>query len=218
MNLREILDDYRRQTKDRAKPYLIADPEAIKYFNKGQREAARRGRLIVDSTSDVAQVSVCAGIPLVDISPKIISARRIRLKSSTTPLLKRLVREMDEMAPGWDTSTSTSQPRCIVVDYQTDALYLYPPPKSDDTLLMTVVREPINDVADDADVPELNARYLEGVIEWMKFETFANEDTDLHDEKKASTALKRFEDEFGPPIGAMNERFEFEHYDDVGER
>ena len=218
MNLREILDDYRRQTKDFSVPPLIDNEEAIKNFNEGQREAARRARLIVDSTSEVAQISVSAGDSLISISPKIISIRRIRLQSRVTPLFKRLVREMDEMAPGWDTSTHQSQPSSVVVDYQTDALFLYPAPKADDTLLMTVTREPLSEVESDDDEPEINSRYLRGCIEWMKYKAFSNEDTDLFNEQKAESALKRFEDEFGPPISSMNERFEFEHYDDVGER
>lgn len=219
MKLSEILDDYRRQIQDRVKPYLIANEDAIKFFNEAQREGARRGRMIVDSTTDgIAIVPVVAGIPLVEISPKIISIRRVRLQSRSAPLAKRTVREMDEFKPGWDTSTQTSQPSSVVVDYQTDALYLDPAPMSDDVLLMTVTREPLIEVEADDDVPEINGRYHHGCIEWMKFKTYSNEDTDLYDEKKAAVALKRFEDEFGPPIGASDERFEFEHYDDVGER
>ena len=218
MKLFDILTDYRRQTQDQVKPYRFPDDEVVAYFNEAQREAARRARLIVDSTTDgVAQVAVSAGVPLVDISAKIISIRRIRLQSRSARLTKRTVREMDELAPGWDTSTHTSQPSTVVVDYQSDALFLYPTPAADDVLLMTVTREPLEIHSND-DVPEIASRYHPALIEWAKFKAYSNEDTDLYDEKKASVALKRFEDEFGPPINAVNERFEFEHYDDVGER
>lgn len=219
MNLGEILTEYRRQTKDNVKPYLIDDTAATIAFNEAQREACRRARLIVDSTTQgVAQVSVSAGNPIVNISDKIISIRRARLQSRSCPLTKRLVRTMDELAPGWDTSTNTSQPSQLVVDYQTDAVYLYPTPSDDDILLMTVTRDALYDVDADDDEPEINSRYLMPCIEWMKFRCYSNEDTDLYDERKASIALSRFEAEFGPAIGATNERFEFEHYDDVGER
>ena len=218
MKLIEILNEYRRQTQDRVKPYLIANEEAIIDFNEAQREAARRARLIVDSMSDVAQVPISAGESLVEISPKIISIRRMRLQSSSSKVTKRVVRDMDDLAPGWDTSTHRSRPSTAVVDYETDALFLYPRPESDDLLLMTVTREPLVDVEADDDIPEINGRYHHSLIEWMKYRAYSNEDTDLYDEKKASSALKRFEDEFGPSIGGTNERFEFEHYDDVGER
>lgn len=219
MNLGQIITSFRQQTKDLAKPYLTSDPEAIIYFNEAQCEAARRGRLFVDSTTDgVAQIPVSAGVPLVDVSSKVISIRRVRLQSSSRPLAKRLVREMDEVAPGWDTSTNTAQPTSIVVDYQTNAMFLYPTPNSDDTLLMTVTREPLADVEAYGDEPEIPARYLPACIEWMKYRAYDNADNDLHDDKKAAAALKRFEDEFGPAISATTERFEFEQYDNVGER
>ena len=219
MELGQILTNYRLQTQDRIKPYKVPNEEAIFYFNEGQREAARRARLIVDSTTDnVAQVQVNAGDPLVPISPAIISIRRLRLRSRVVTLVKRQVRDMDFIAPGWDTSTNQSQPAVAVVDYQTDALLLYPTPKENDLLMMTVTREPLADVEADGDVPEVNGRYHLGIIEWMKFKTYISEDTDLYDEKKALSALKRFEEEFGPAIGATNERYELEHYDDVGER
>lgn len=219
MNLGEILAEFRVKIKDRVKPYLVDDAEAISLFVEAQLEAARRARLIVDSVTDgVAKVAVSAGLPVVEISPTIISIRRIRLLSSAAPLRTYMVRDMDELAPGWDTATSTSQPSVAVVDYQTNALRLYPTPRADDTLLMTVVREPIGELSADTDVPELASRYHLGCIEWMKYRVFSGEDTDLYDEKKAAVALKRFEDDFGPAIGAINERFEFERYHDVGER
>ena len=219
MKLFDILTEYRRQIQDRVKPYLVANEEAIAYLNEAHREAARRARLIVDSTTDnVAKVSVQSGIPLVEISSKIVAIRRIRLESRSAPLRKRLVRDMDELAPGWDASTNLSQPSTVVVDYQSDALYLYPPPKNDDVLLMTIVREPLEDLKDDDDEPEIPGRYHHTLIEWMKFKTYSNEDTDLYDTKKANGALSNFEGEFGGRIGALDERFEFEHYDDVGER
>lgn len=218
MNLREILDTYRRATGDKAAPYLVDDEDAINFLNEAENEAARRARLFVDSTSDLAVYPVTIGDPLVTISNKIISIRRMRLASSSVPLKKRLVREMDELAPGWESSTNTSQPSDVVVDYQTGALFLYPRPKADDTLNMTVIREPESAMEADDDVPETPARYHFSLIEWMKYRTFSDEDSDMYDQKRAETALGRFEKEFGERQGAIDERFEFEHYDDVGER
>lgn len=218
-NLGEIIDEYRRQTRDATAPYLIGNDEAISNFNEAQREAFRRARLCVDSTTpSITKVSVNAGDSIVSIDPRILSIRRARLESRSCPLKKRIVREMDELSPGWDSQTSMSIPNSIVVDYNTDALFLYPTPINDDVLLLTVTREPLCDVEEEGDIPEINARYHKSCIEWMKYRAYSDEDTDLFDEKKAAIALSRFENEFGPSINAVNERFEFEHYDDIGER
>ena len=217
MNLSEILNVYRRATGDKAAPYLVDDEDAIIFLNQAENEASRRARLLVDSSSDIAIYPVVSGEPLVEISSKVISIRRARIAASSAPLKKRLVREMDEIAPGWDSSTNTSRPSSVVVDYQTNAVRLYPTPNEDGELCMTVTREPANSLEADDDVPEIPARYHHSLVEWMKFRTFSDEDSDMYDQRRADTALARFEEEFGPAIGAKNERFEFEHYDDVGE-
>lgn len=219
MNAGQVIKDWRDQTKQKSIPYLIDDSEAFSYLNEAQMEAARRGRLLIDSTtSGIAQVDVSSGSPVVDIDSRIISIRRIRLASSSRPLAKRTVRQMDEQFPGWDTATTVSQPFVVVTDYQSDALFLYPAPKADDVLLMTVAREPLYVLARNSDDIEFSSRYVSGLIEWMKYRTYMNEDTDMFDAKKAAFSLAAFEAEFGQSIGAINERFEFEHYDDVGER
>lgn len=217
MNVRKILDSYRMAIRDTKVPYFVEDLDAIIYLNEAENEAARRASLLVDSTSPEVIYSVFAGDSVVQISSKIISIRRMILTSSSVPLKKRLAREMDEFAPGWSNSTNTSTPTSAVMDYESNSVFLYPKPDADNELRMTVVREPLIYMTNDANVPEIPARYHFSLIEWMKYRTFSEEDSDMFDQKLAEIALARFEKEFGEGRGAINERFEFEHYDDVGE-
>jgi len=203
--------------RDTKVPYFVEDLDAIIYLNEAENEAARRASLLVDSTSPEVIYSVFAGDSVVQISSKIISIRRMILTSSSVPLKKRLAREMDEFAPGWSNSTNTSTPTSAVMDYESNSVFLYPKPDADNELRMTVVREPLIYMTNDANVPEIPARYHFSLIEWMKYRTFSEEDSDMFDQKLAEIALARFEKEFGEGRGAINERFEFEHYDDVGE-
>ena len=217
MNTREIIDAWRRDIKDTAAPYLISDELALIYLNQAQNEAARRARLLVDSTTDgVAQLSISAGEPLVELSDRVISIRRMRLSSPSRGLVKRTVRQMDESYPGWE-SAQPGQPFIAIVDYQSNALRIYPPPASADTLRLTVTREPIEDLADDGDTPEIAARYHFGLIDWMKYRAYLFDDAEIYDPAASGKALARFTAEFGESGGALNERFEFEHYDDDGE-
>jgi len=217
VNVRKILDSYRMAIRDTKVPYFVEDLDAIIYLNEAENEAARRASLLVDSTSPEVIYSVFAGDSVVQISSKIISIRRMILTSSSVPLKKRLAREMDEFAPGWSNSTNTSTPTSAVMDYESNSVFLYPKPDADNELRMTVVREPLIYMTNDANVPEIPARYHFSLIEWMKYRTFSEEDSDMFDQKLAEIALARFEKEFGEGRGAINERFEFEHYDDVGE-
>lgn len=218
MNLQAIRDLFRGEIRDTKKPYRIGDKEADAFANDAESEAARRSRVLVDSTTEgLAACSVVAGDPLIPLDKRIISIRRIRLQSRTVPLQKRTVRQMDEDFPGWETSTSRSTPLVVVVDYDSAYLRLHPVPKDDDALLMTVTREPLTEMVKDTDEPELPRRYHASLVHWMKKRAYSRPNVDLFDAGLAKAAEAEFTAEFGPAPSALNERFEFEHYDDVGE-
>ena len=219
MKVSEIMSIFRAETKDKAKPYFVDELMALGFLNQAQSEAARRARLLVDSESqEICRVQVSAGEPVVYIDPRIISIRRARLASSSRPLVKAKVRDMDDRFPSWDSSTNQSTPMIVVTDYGTNQLYLHAIPKADDELLLTVVREPLSDLKGDNDVPEIPARYHYGLIAWMKYRAYSIDDADRYDPKQAAVALGHFESEFGPRISATDEQYEFENYDDIGER
>lgn len=216
MNKKQILAAFRRDIRDTRTPPLVNKDDADRYFLQGINEIARRTRCLVDSTSFSPTIE--AGDPIVRIDPKIISIRRVRVASRAKPLIKATVRDMDEMYPGWESSTTPSTPMFAVVDYETDKLFIYPPSAQADSLVMTVTRESMKESYEDNDVPEIPARWHEGIIDWMKFCAYSNDDSDLFDPANANKSLGKFEEEFGQRSSAINERYDFEHYDDVGER
>lgn len=217
MNVSDLITAYRADIHDTTKPYLVSDDTALLYLNEAQIEAARRGHLLIDSTSEAAGASVLAGDPVVDIDPRIIAIRRVRLASQPLQLGKRRVREMDSIVPGWDSSSRQSTPVFVILDYETNKLFLHPTPVASDELRMTVVREPISVLFTDTDLPEIAPRWHLSLIEWMKFRTYNNDDSELFDGNKASRALSLFEQEFGPKRSATDEAFEYAEYHDIGE-
>lgn len=218
MNLQKLRDLFRSSIRDTKKPYLVSDPEADEFANDAQVEACRRARLMVDSTSDLAQPSITQGDPLVPKDSRIISLRVACLQSTRTPLRKRTVRMMDEEFPGWRTNANQSRPLAIVVDYDKDYYFLYPVPNASDTLLTTVTREPLAEMVDDEDEPEIPTRYHGSLVHWMKKRAYSLPDADLFNVDYAKAAEAEFSAEFGPAPSALDEQWEFEHYDDVGER
>lgn len=216
MKASKLIEVFRRDVLDTAKPYLVSDDAALFYLNEAQTEAARRARLITDSTSSVSTASVSAGDPVVEIDPRVVSIRRIRLTSKTEQLRKMQAREMDAVNPGWDASTSQSIPCFAILDYETNKIRLYPTPSASDDLQMTVVREPLDAMGFGSE-PEIAPRWHLSLIEWMKFRTYIDDDTELYDEKKAARALGLFEQEFGPKRSASDEAFEYVEYHDIGE-
>lgn len=218
MTLTELVAAFRSDIKDTVTPYLVSDADAYRYANEAVIEAARRSRMLVDSTTAaVAVVTVTASEPVVAIDPRVISIRRMRLDGEAVPLRKATVREMDEAIPGWE-SAPDGYPYIAIVDYESDSLYLYPPPVAGRTLSMTVTREPLTALSAGANVPELPSRYHYALIHWMRHKAYSAEDTDLFDKDRADRAEAQFAAEFGMRSSATDERFEFEHYHDIGER
>lgn len=218
MTLTELVAAFRSDIKDTVTPYLVSDADAYRYANEAVVEAARRSRMIVDSTTAaVAVVTVTISEPVVAIDPRVISIRRMRLDGDSVPLRKATVRDMDEFFPGWE-SAPDGRPYIAIVDYESDALYLYPPPEAARTLSMTVTREPLTAMSAGAHTPELPARYHYALLNWMRHKAYSSEDTDLFDKNRAESAEAQFAAEFGPRSSATDERFEFENYNDIGER
>lgn len=218
MNLSDLITAYRDEARDTAKPHFVSDATARRYANQAESEACRRARLLIDSTSELCEIEFSAGESVIELDSRIISIRRAVTSLSPRPLRKRLVRDMDDQFPGWDSSDNRSIPLVIITDYETNTVRLYPPPREGGVLRLTVAREPMKGMAAQNDEPEISRRYHDALVEWIKYRAFSASDSDLYDPKKAAQALAEFEAEFGPPVSAAEEQFSFEHYDDVGER
>jgi hypothetical protein len=205
VNLRDLIDSYREEAADNGRPPFVSDQSLIRFANEAQREACRRGRMLVDSTSAVCTVGIVAGEPLVELDQSIIYVRRARLSSNGTVLRPASIGEMDEWGGRWD--SSTGQPIIFLQDFQTGYLRLYPIPTNNDDLLLTVSRMPLSDMSDDSDEPEVRAEVHPAIVQWMLYRAYSRQDSDMFDQRKAATSLAEFEREFGKRASARNEQW-----------
>lgn len=217
MTVSELIGLFRKKTRDVASPYLWEDDEIIEYADDAQKEACRRAHLILDSRSAVSEGDVSAGDPMVAISDLIISLRRVTLASNNMPLRRMSVRDMDEQLPGWEGATSTSTPLIYIPDYEAGHIRLFPVPSIDDTLKTSAIRLPISDLIDSESVLEISAKYHRGLLDWMLFRGYEKEDEETRDEAKARKHEALFVAEFGEKSSAVDERWSFEQYQDIGE-
>lgn len=217
MNLSELRDLFRYTTGDTAKPPLWKDEEIDEYANDAVDEACRRANLIVDSTSDLAQVSLSAGDSYFDIDESIIYIRRAILASVGRTLCPKVSRSMDEEVPNWEAATA-SVPMVFVPDWNTGKVALWPPSSSADTIRMTVIRTPKDEMVNDEDEPEIAKRFHRALLDWMLHLGYLKQDADTFDPKKAAQHEERFAGEFGPPSSAIDETFGAEQYYDIGYR
>jgi hypothetical protein len=93
----------------------------------------------------------------------------------------------------------------FIPDYETGKIVLYPPPSENGTLLMTVVRDPLAEMNDMDDEPEIAARYHRSLRFWMMFRAYSKQDTETFDPKKLADSLSMFEQEFGKKSAAIDE-------------
>lgn len=214
MTLGDLMTRFRVEVKDTVEPYFWSDASLIAWFNEAQDEACRRAFLLVDSKSAAASAPYLAGAEGVELHPSVIFVRRALLASTRMALAPRVSRTMDEDIPGWE-NASESVPRVFVPDWQTGYLKFWPPAAAADTLAMTVVRTPLEEMASTGDEPEIIARYQPGLLDWVKYRAYDVQDADTFDPKKSLAALGAFEARFGT-TSAVGEHWALEQYYDIG--
>lgn len=211
MQLADLILEARERVRDKVAPFLCSDDRFTQFANQAEREACRRARLLVDSTSaEVCQIDISTGEASYPLDRRVLFVRKASVDSN--PLfLKRISRkELDGLGSGW--LTETGEVMAFVPDMDTQALRLYRIPEASDTMRLTVVRLPLDDMAATDDEPEIHERYHLALVEWMVYRYYATADQDMRDPKGASDALAAFESEFGTVMPAAEEQWAQEHY------
>jgi len=204
MNVKELIANYRRLSDDTVQPYFWSDQELIGYANQVERDAAGRGKLIMDvETSDVCRYRVRAGQPIIELDPRVVEVRRARLLAQDKALAIRGWREIEELTPNWDSTTGT--PAVAMPDLKSACLYLSPTPTADDSLTCAIFRLPLNDMAAPDDSPEINPRYHLNLVHGMLAIGYGKHDSECFDPQAAAFYSGLFDAAFGPPVAAPSD-------------
>lgn len=217
MKLRELISLWRADVDDTVEPYKWTDKEAIEYANDAELEAARRARLLVDSTT----VQFCtlsatvANNGLVTLDPKVLFVRRARI-DGYRPMHRMNMQDMDANNPYWQDGAA-NRPSVFIPDYETGKLQFWPFPDATYSIQLTVVRDPAAEMNDVEDTPEINARYHRSLRHWMSHRAYNKQDAEANDPKKAAESLALFEQEFGKKSSAVDEAWiQREQYESDG--
>ena len=140
----QLLNSFRLIADDTVPKYLWSDAEAFFYAAEGELEAARRARLIRDTTTtDVCVYSVSAGDRKITLDPRIIFVRDLRIGSQEFPMLRSRKEFMDRAFPLWDSSLDLGEVLRFIPNRQTGEIWFDAPFPADDTVTLTVIREPL---------------------------------------------------------------------------
>jgi len=195
MDRAEIRAEVRRFLDDTVEPYEISDTAINSRIDEAINEACTRADLILDSSSSICDISVVAGTSEYATSPLIIDIHRARLPSAKKPLHKLGYKALDDEDGEWASRTGT--PEAYILDMDTNKLVLYPTPKIDETLNMTVRRLPETGLADDDSEPEFAKTYHYDLIYWVLHLTYLTRDSEIFDQKASDRYESIFERRFG---------------------
>jgi len=210
MKLGKLIELLRQQLDDTAKPYLWSDIELIAYINEAEREACRRARLIVDSTtSAICSISISASTAKYALDSRVISIRRAKLASRTIPLGWASYLDLDENRPGWETETGEIE--AYNTDLNTGYILFYRIPTASDTVTLTVVREPLAEMNDLEETPEIPTRYHVNMLRWAMVQAYLKPDSETKNDELAQLNEALFTQEFGPKRSALDEAYEYQH-------
>lgn len=219
MNLKDLIDAARLETGDVAEPGRIPRSGWVRFANEAENEAARRARLLLDSTSPFTTVTwpgwTAGDADTVALDASIIFERRVQWVGQDRPLQRMSVRDMDAQRPGWQNETGLL-PTHYVTGLGDQVLRPYPLPTVAGSFKLTVVRAPIEAMQDDEDTPEIPARFHARLVEWMKHRYFSLPDSEIYDAKNAERSLANFVEEFGDRSSARDEVFVAREYDQDG--
>jgi hypothetical protein len=215
MNLKELRALVREMAHDRATPYLWTDAFIDMALNDAEREACRRGRLLVDSvTPAVCRVTLVADNGIYRVDPRVMFIRRVKLSTQTSPLGFARVRDMDECAPGWEDESGDVVG--WIPDYVSGKLRLYRIPTSVElpaVANLTVVRAPLANMVRDDNCPEIKPHLHYDLHHWALHRMFSVKDSQKNDEALAKRHEELFAASYGPASSALEEHWIDQNYD-----
>jgi hypothetical protein len=208
MNLGELIQSYRTYADDFEDPPLFSNGEVIRYINAGYIEACRRGRLIIDSsTEEIVKFTLAAGQNEIVLDPRVIHIRRVYLPAKKQTLCWEKTEIMDYRMPGW--MDETGELAAFITDLDSRKIRFYPTPEVDVDVVLTVVREPLTKLARPNDVPEIAERYHEGIVFYALHLGYMKQDVEVEDKRMSGIWGGKFDKEFGTKdyASAMEEEF-----------
>lgn len=211
MNLKEIRDFVRGIADDTATPPMWPDVELNGYINEAELQACRRAHLLTEfESAEICKLTAKAGVLFSTLDPRIIVVRSARLDGSSIPLEKCHNEDLDDAFPNFRTQTGTI--RAYNLGLQSGRIAWLNMPITDQVVRLSVVREPLKPMVDDDDQSELAARHQYGATEWVLHRMYSKKNTETFDGAKAKDHADRFTAEFGPPLSAVEEKWQAENY------
>lgn len=200
MNLEELIASFREDATDKVATYLWTDEAVTRWLNEAQDEAAVRGRLLLDdSTQAVTRIAVTEGQASYQLHAKVYEIAHLHWQPSAAAHrgkpVELVTREwLDRNHPGWRVRFDCDSMYAIQTE---GALRLVPTPREAGVLTLEAYRLPLKPLVNDTDKPEIHAASHPYLVYWALHRAFSQPDADGFDPQRAATAEATFTGYFG---------------------
>ena len=179
MNLRELIVECRRVSRDTVVPYFWKDEVWATALSEAEAEACVRARLIEDDEADFCWIDLEPGIQRYPIDSRVIKVIEARNAEG-------------QLISGYEIGQN--------------ALTLGVAPTVAQTIRLLVYRRPLNSLVDDGDRPEIDEPLHRYLTHWALHRYYSDQDADTFDANAAAKHEAAFELRFGKRPSASVER------------
>jgi len=187
VNVQQLLDYWRSQIVDNARPYLWSDDDALVYAAEAERQFCRLTEGISDaSTPEVVTVSVSEGDIFADVHPSILTFRQAVLESTGYPLAIKNHTEITK----WDNAAGSVT--AMIVGLEQNRVRWNYTPTVDDEVTLLVFRLPLEDTLTVSSELEIEVRHHASLTHWMSHLAYLKQDTETFDKQASDRAKGNF--------------------------
>ena len=179
MNLRELIVECRRASRDTVVPPFWKDEVWATALSEAEAEACVRARLIEDDEADFCWIDLEPGIQRYPIDSRVIKVIEARNAEG-------------QLISGYEIGQN--------------ALTLGVAPTVAQTIRLLVYRRPLNSLVDDGDRPEIDEPLHRYLTHWALHRYYSDQDADTFDANAAAKHEAAFELRFGKRPSASVER------------
>lgn len=198
LTLGDLIEAVREDLDDEVGPFLWSDPSLTRFLNEAVEEACLRARLLVVTGGAHGTIKLVPGVSEYALPSSVILIRRAALLSNPNdPLLRTTTAALDGHKCSWRTDLGV--PQYLVRDQVSRQLSLSPIPEREDTLQLTVWRNPnateIMETNDDE--PVIDPMHHRKLVHWACWRAFNKKDVERYSPDDAARHMEQFELYFG---------------------
>ncbi len=212
-NSGELIEAFREDIVDTAKPYLWTDAEVIRYADAAYRQFIRLIGGIADITSDATVIDITLGENLATVHPSVLRIMSATLRSDSSNL--RIVNGVEGTVVDKDYGLVVRSWRkklegpvtTLIHGMERGKVALLNCPVADDTIDMHIYRTALVRIVDEGHpLDEVDMDHRIYLLDWMKHLAYKKQDSETFDKSKSDECEDNFR-KYCAQVKAEHERY-----------